>query len=36
MSILLLFIPLALYLAYPRGLFSLLRSLPNSNEDFVL
>lgn len=34
MSILLLLLPVALYLAWPRGLLALLRSLPDSNDDF--
>jgi hypothetical protein len=34
MSIWLLLVPVALYLAWPRGLVALLRSLPDSNDDF--
>ncbi len=34
MSIWLLLVPVALYLAWPTGLVALLRSLPDSNDDF--
>ncbi len=34
MSILLLLLSVACYLAYPRGLVDLLRSLPDTNDDF--
>jgi hypothetical protein len=34
MSIWLLFVPVALCLLWPRGLVALLRSLPDSNDDF--
>lgn len=34
MSFLLLLVPVALYFAWPSGLVALLRSLPDSNDDF--
>jgi hypothetical protein len=36
MSILLLIVPVGLYVAWPRGLIGLLRSLPDSNDDFQI
>lgn len=36
MLYLLLLVPVALYLAWPSGLVGLLRSLPDSNDDFSL
>lgn len=36
MRFLLLLVPVALYLAWPRGLVALLRSVPDSNDDFSL